>query len=280
MFDNSSVSTIFDEKSLPDPFIHVNFSSTVRSIRYFVHFVILFVFIILLTFINRRQKTIGSVTRPCSNLSRFLVSISIVGLVLVDILVINGVSHPFCCSIYHFSLEILLTIIVTSRLLPDFYDYSSKITVVLSLFVIVLIQLCISIESLLKTSIRLSIDLMNPPILCPTSIRPQLLIFLLHCLELILNLQSTNSTTIFQLNSICLRLIYFTGTSVLHVFFWPSLFSATFYASILVIESVLIDHENVRSDENLCFNNERHRSFLRLKSDELTDETRLLNSID
>ena len=265
---NSTVLSVTTLVTVNDSLIHLNFSATMRLTRHLVHVLILFIFIALLTYVNRRHSVIRRSNRPCSHLSRFLVSIGIIGLVLNDFLVINGVTHQTWCSIHHLCLQLLLTIIVASRLLPDFYEYSnsyyhhndsgtSKLSVLLSLSIIILIQLFISIQWLWKNPTSSHVE-WNPPVFCPSCIRPQLFILFLHLLELIFISQSLHSPNfsytdngvssmivfvdekLYQLNSILLRLFYFLGTSVLHVFFWPGQFSATFYAGIIVIESILI----------------------------------------
>jgi len=208
-------------------------------------------------------------------------------------------------------------IIVAGRLLPDFYEYTNqyyhqrdsgtlKSGVIIAFIMLLCIQLLISIKWLWNNR-HLPNDEWNPPVFCSGTIRPQLLILILHLLELIFTIQSirtpmvvddTNpisSINIFinekicQLNSILLRLFYFTVTSILHVLFLPGEFSGTFYSGILVIEFVLkylivIYHSNVRYERSIAdidnTNGMFHTAYLRLKNDDFSDDTRLLNDID
>jgi hypothetical protein len=174
---------------------------------------------------------------------------------------------------------------------------------VISFIVLLCIQLLISIKSL-WTHHHLPNGELNPPVLCLGSIRPQLSILIIHSLDLIFTIQSirtpmivddTNpisSINIFineklcHLNSILLRSFYFIGTSILHALFIPGQFSATFYSGILIIELILnyfiiIYHSNIRYERGIDNPNEILRSaYLRLKTDDLNDDTRLLNDID
>ncbi|UJR35563.1 hypothetical protein I4U23_028316 [Adineta vaga] len=84
---------------------------------------------------------------------------------------------------------------------------------------------------------------------------------------------------------ILLRLFYFTGTSILQVFFLPGEFSGTFYGGILVIEFILkyliiIYYSNLTYEKNMIDLNNSNISYLRLENDDFNDDTRLLNDID
>ncbi|CAF5195317.1 unnamed protein product [Rotaria magnacalcarata] len=89
-----------------------------------------------------------------------------------------------------------------------------------------------------------------------------------------------------QLNSILIRLFYFTSTSILHVIFLPGQFSATFYSGILIIEYLLkyliiIYHSNLKYESNIDnMNGMNNTGYLRIKTDDLNDDSRLLNNID
>jgi hypothetical protein len=275
--------------------------------------IILILFISILAFVGHKHHYPRISIRPFSHLSHFIVSIGIIGLVLDDFLVINGVTHQIWCSIHQISLHLLLMAIVASHLLPDFYDYADqyyhqhnvgtlKSRIIISFIVLLCIQLLISIRSLWNH--HLPNGKWNPPVLCLGSIRPQLSILILHLFDLIFTIQSlrtpmipddTNpisSMNVFinekicHLNSILLRLFYFIGTSILHTLFLPGQFSATFYSGILVIEFVLnyfivIYHSNLRYERSIDSpNGMLHTAYLRLKNDDLNDDTRLLNDID
>jgi len=298
-------------------YIQLDFSSTVRLTRHLFHVIILILFISILTFVGHKRNYPRISIRPFSHLSRFIVSIALIGLVLDDFLVINGVTHRTWCSIHQISLHLLLMTIVAGRLLPDFYEYINryyhqrdsgklKSGIIISFIILLCIQLLISMKWLWNNH-HLPNDEWNPPSFCSGSIRPQLFILILHLLELIFTIQSirtpmilddTNplsSINIFinekicRLNSILLRLFYFTCTSILHILFLPGQFSATFYSGILVIEFVLkylivIYHSNVKYERSIAdidhTNGMLHTAYLRLKNDDLSDDTRLLNDID
>ncbi len=298
-------------------FIQLDFSSSVRLTRHLFHVIILILFISILAFVGHKHNYPRISIRPFSHLSRFIVSIAIIGLVLDDFLVINGVTHRTWCSIHQLSLHFLLMTIVAGRLLPDFYEYTNryyhkhdsdtlKSGVIISFIILICIQLLISIKWLWNNR-HLPNNVWNLPVFCSGTIRPQLFILILHLLELIFTIQSirtpmvlddTNpisSINIFinekicQLNSILLRLFYFTVTSILHVLFLPGQFSATFYSGILVIEFVLkylivIYHSNVRYERSIAdidnTNGMLHTAYLCLKNDDFSDDTRLLNDID
>lgn len=307
---NSSLNT-------SDHSIQLNFSASVRLTRHLFHVIILVLFISILAFVGYKRHYPRMTNRPFSHLSRFIVSIAIIGLVLDDFLIINGVTHRRWCSIHQISLHFLLMIIVIGRLLPDFYEYANRyyhhrdsdtlrFGVLTSCIILLCIQLMISMKWLWNNH-YLPNDKWNPPILCESNIRPQLFIFFLHLLDLIFTVQSIRTPmildennpissinvyineTICKLNSILLRLFYFTGTSILHIFFLPGEFSATFYGGILVIEFILkyfiiIYHANVRYERSIAnidnTNGMLHPAYLRLRNDDLSDDTRLLNDID
>jgi hypothetical protein len=299
-------------------FIQLDFSASVRLTRHLLHVVILILFISILAFVGHKRNYPRTSIRPFSNASYFIVSIGIIGLVLDDLLVINGITHRTSCSIHQIFLHFLLMTIIAGRLLPDFYEYTNryyyhhrdsgtlKSGVILGFILLLCIQLIISTKWLWNNT-NLPNNEQNPPVLCSGSIRPQLFILILHLLEFIFIIQSirtpmilddTNpmsSIAIFinekfcQLNSILLRLFYFTGTSILHTLFLPGQFSATFYSGILVIEFVLkyiiiIYHSNVRYERNIGnidhTNGMLNTAYLRLKNDDLNDDARLLNDID
>ncbi|CAF3379342.1 unnamed protein product [Rotaria sp. Silwood1] len=296
-------------------FIQLNFSPSVRLTRYLLHITILILFISILAFIGHKHNNLRISIRPYSQFSRLIVSICIISLVLDDLLVINGVTLRIWCSIHQILLHFLLMIIIVSRLLPDFYEYthqyyhrinSNKLkSIIIFTFIILLcIQLFISIKWLWNNKNYLPNHEWNPPVFCRGYIHPQLFIFILHLFELIFTIQSIHepiilddinpmsSITTFiiekicQLNSILLRLFYFTGTSILPMLFLPGQFSATFYSGILVIEFVLnylilIYHSNLKYERNINNTNGMiHTGYLRLKNDDLSDDSRLLNDID
>ncbi|CAF0759244.1 unnamed protein product [Rotaria sp. Silwood1] len=296
-------------------FIQLNFSSSVRLTRYLLHITILILFISILAFIGHKHNNLRISIRPYSQFSRLIISICIISLVLDDLLVINGVTLRIWCSIHQILLHFLLMIIIVSRLLPDFYEYthqyyhrinSNKLkSIIIFTFIILLcIQLFISIKWLWNNKNYLPNHEWNPPVFCRGYIHPQLFIFILHLFELIFTIQSIHepiilddinpmsSITTFiiekicQLNSILLRLFYFTGTSILPMLFLPGQFSATFYSGILVIEFVLnylilIYHSNLKYERNINNTNGMiHTGYLRLKNDDLSDDSRLLNDID
>ncbi|CAF1235759.1 unnamed protein product [Adineta steineri] len=232
--------------------------------------------------------------RPFSQLSRFIVSIGIIGLVLNDLLVVNGVIHQIWCFLHQLFLHLLLITIVTGHVLPDIYEYTNQYShrcgIIFSFIILLIIQLFISMQWL-KTHNNSSNIKLNLPILCLSNIRPQILIFIVHLLHLIFTIQSictpiilddTNSISsitiyinerFFQLYSILVRLFYFTGTSILHIFFLPGQFSGTLYSGILVIEIVLryliiVYHLNVRYERNIADRN-NNTPYLSLKNDDL-----------
>ena len=295
-------------------FIQLDFSSTVRLTRQLFHVIILILFISILAFVGYKRNYPRTLIRPFSNLSRFIVSVGIIGLVLDDLLVINGITHRTSCSIHQIFLHLLLMIIVAGRLLPDVYEYINryyhqydsdrlKSGVMFSFIILLCIQLIISIRYFWNNP-SLPTNEQTIPVLCSGNIRPQLFILILHLLEFIFTIQSIrtpmildnasliSSTTISineifcQLNSILLRLFYFMGTSILHTLFLPGQFSATFYSGILVTEFVLkyiivIYHSNVRYERSIDNTNGMlNTAYLRLKNDDLNDDTRLLNDID
>ena len=282
--------------------IPLNLSSSVRLTRQLLHVLLLFLFMTLLAFVGHKKNYARSFNRPFSHVSRFIVSIGIIGLVLNDLPVINGVTHRLGCAIHHLSLHLLLSAILAARLLPDFYEYltryhyqpselsTCKSPVVLSFLAVLSIQTFISVQWLRNNEIVIG-DAWDPPVFCPGHTRPQLFLLLLHMLELSFVLQSLHSSallTIFidericQLNSVLLRLFYFLGTAIFRTFFWPGQFSATLYAGILVIESTLIYfinvyHSGARYEQDLA---QMGNAVLRVKNDEPSDDTRLLNDID
>ncbi|CAF2380565.1 unnamed protein product [Rotaria sp. Silwood2] len=296
-------------------FIQLDFSSNIRLTRYLLHITILILFISILTFIGHKHNYLRISIRPYSQLSRFIISIGIIGLVLDDLLVINGVTHRIWCSIHQICLHFLLMIIIISRLLPDFYEYTNqyyhrvnsnklKSIIIFSFIILLCIQLFISIKWLWNNNNYLPNNEWNPPVFCRGYIHPQLFIFILHLFDLIFTIQSIrepiilddispiSSTTVLiiekfcQLNSILLRLFYFTGTSIVHMLFLPGQFSATFYSGILVIEFILkylimIYHLNLKYERNIDNTNGMiNTGYLRLKNDDLSDDSRLLNDID
>ncbi len=291
--------------------IQLDLSASIRLTRHLFHVIILILFISILAFVGHKHRIS---IRPFSHLSHFIISTGIIGLVLDDFLVINGVTHRIWCSIHQISLHLLLMAIVAGRLLPDFYEYTKqyyhqdnvgtlKSRIIISFIVSLCIQLLISIKSLWNHHHLPNVE-WNPPVLCLGSIRPQLSILILHLFDLIFTIQSirtpmipddTNPLSsinlfinerICHLNSILLRLFYFIGTSILHTLFLPGQFSATFYSGILVIEFVLnyfivIYHSNLRYERSIASTNGMlHTAYLRLKNDDLNDDTRLLNDID
>ena len=309
MSNNSTV-----ELAIETSFIQLDLSSSIRLTRHLFHVIILILFISILGFVSHKHYS-RIVQRPFLYLSHLIVSIGIIGLVLDDFLVINGVTHRIGCSIHQIFLHLLLMAIVAGHLLPDFYEYVNqyyhqhsvstlKSRIVISFIVLLCIQLLISIKSLWTHHHHLPNGELNPPVLCLGSIRPQLSILIIHSLDLIFTIQSirtpmivddTNpisSINIFiseklcHLNSILLRLFYFIGTSILHTLFIPGQFSATFYSGILIIELILnyfivIYHSNIRYERGIDNPNGILRSaYLRLKTDDLNDDTRLLNDID
>ncbi len=297
--------------------IQLPLSSTVRLTRHLSHVIILVLFMSILAFVGHKRRLSRISSRPLSHFSRCIISIGIISLVLNDFLVINGVTHRRWCSIHQVSLHFLLMAIVTGRLLPDLYEYmhryyhqrdseTLKCSAVIGFLILLCIQLLISIKWLWYHHHSPQNE-WNPSILCSGSMRPQLLILILHLLELVFTIQSIRSPMalddtnpissiniyinemICQLNSILLRLFYFIGTSILHVLFLPGEFSATFYSGILVIELLLkylitVYHSNVRYERNMTGLDSTtgmpHTAYLRLKTDDLSDDTRLLNDID
>jgi hypothetical protein len=287
-------------------FIQLDFSSTVRLTRQLFHVIILILFISILAFVGYKRNYPRTAIRPFSNLSRFIVSIGIIGLVLDDLLVINGITHRTSCSIHQIFLHLLLMIIVAGRLLPDVYEYINryyyqhdsdtlKSGVMFSFIILLCIQLIISIRCFWNNP-SLPTNEQTIPVLCSGNIRPQLFILILHLLEFIFTIQSIRTPMILddatineifcQLNSILLRLFYFMGTSILHTLFLPGQFSATFYSGMLVIEFALkyiivIYHSNVRYETSIDNKNGMlNTAYLRLKNDDLNDDARLLNDID
>ena len=296
-------------KTTTNHFIPMNLPSSVRLTRQLLHVLLLFLFITLLAFVGHKKNYARSCNRPFSHVSRFIVSTGIVGLVLNDLPVINGVTHRLGCAIHHLSLHFLLAAILAGRLLPDFYEYlvryyyqahdssTWKSPVVISFLAVLSIQTFISAHWLWTNENPLT-DAWNPPVFCPGHSRPQLFLLMLHMLELLFVLQSLRSSVLLmifiderlcQLNSVLVRLIYFLGTAIFHAFFWPGQFSATLYAGILVIESGLIYfiniyHSSARYEQDLAQMGNADgllaSAYLRLKDDELGDDTRLLNDID
>ncbi len=288
--------------------IQLNFSPSIRLTRHLLHVIILILFISIIAFVNHKRHYPRTSIRPFSHLSRFIVSVGIIGLVLDDFLVINGVTYRTWCSIHQISLHFLLMTIVAGRLLPDFYEYTNryyhhrdsgtfKSGIILSFIILLCIQLLISMKWLWNNN-SLPNGELYPPVLCPGSIHPQFLILIFHLLDFIFTVQSIctpmildDTNPIFinekfcQFNSILLRLFYFTGTSILHTLFFPGQFSGTFYGGILVIEFILkyliiIYHSNIRYERSIAGIDNANGMVLRLKNDDLSDDTRLLNDID
>ncbi|CAF4528571.1 unnamed protein product [Rotaria socialis] len=294
--------------------IQLNFSSSTRSTRYIFQFIILILFISILTFIGQKRNSLRILTRPYSQFSRLIVSIGIIGLILDDLLVINGITHGIWCSIHQIFLHFLLMLILAGRLLPDVYEYTNqhyhqydsnklKSFSILSFLILLCIQSFISLKWLWNNHYYLSNDEWNPPVLCQSYICPQLLIFILHLVDLIVTIQSIRhpfvlddinpmSSIVFidkkfcQLNSILIRSFYFTSTYILRVMFLPGQFSATFYSGILIIEYLLkyliiIYHSNLKYESNIDnMNGMNNTGYLRIKTDDLNDDSRLLNNID
>lgn len=304
--------------NMSNQFVQMDLSANVRLIRRLFHIIIFILFILILIFVKRKRYYSQMSNRPLSDLSYFIVSFGIIGLVLDDFLIINGITHQTWCSIHQISLHLLLIIVIIGRLLPDFYEYADryyqyhdfatlKSGVLTSFIILFVVQLFISLKWLYYRSDIVHKEF-NPPILCTGTIRPQIFLFILHLIELFIGIQSLHETTILndnhslsssinpylhelicQLNSILLRLFYFTTTSILQIFFIPGEFSASFYSSILIIEILLkylinISYSIMRNERLLTNANHSNgilsRPHLSMKTDEFNDDTRLLNDID
>lgn len=288
--------------NLTEQLIHLDFSANVRLIRRIFHVLILGSFILILTFVNRRRYYSQIPNRPLSDLSHFIVYFGIIGLVLNDFLIINGITHSTWCSIHQINLHLLLVIIIIGRLLPNFYEYADRYYqyhdfstlrsgVLTFSIILIVVQSLISLKWLRNRSDIKHMEF-NPPILCIGTIRSQIFLFILHLIELFISIQSLHEAMLFnqhlhecicQLNSILIRLVYFTTTSIIQIFFVPGEFSASFYSSILIIEFVLkyfieISHSMTRNNEHS--NGILSRAHLNVKTDEINDDTRLLNDID
>lgn len=260
---------------------------------------------IVLIWIHRNSYHLPIKDRPLSHISNFLVSICTFILVIEDFLIIMGVKHQFICSIYQFSLGLLLIIVVFSRLMPNLYEYLTenypqhdpgtwRTVLIFNLLIMISIQSFMSIRWLLTIGRSIDEQLIHAK-LCLSSIHPQILILLLHIIEFIVHARLFSSSSnnvamlICQLNSSTIRLLYFTGTSMFDLFIRPNQFSATFYSTILITETILI-HQifnlncNSRYTQNLCdisFENyDKRVPRLRMTNDKLSDDTRLLNDID
>lgn len=283
--------------------IGFKFSSNIRFIRDVVQVLIVILFISILVFIYRQYQYSRIPIRPFAHLSRLITSIGIIGLVLNDFLVINGVTHRTWCSFHQISLHILLIIIVSARLLPAIYEYAEQYdhqhsiatirsSIIIGFVLALLSQLFISIRWLSNHQHLPDLQY-DPAVLCLGSTRPQLFILLLHLIDLILTIQSIRTPPVSDdhfnsisfiherfchLNSILLRLFYFLTSSILQTLFLPGQFSGTLYSGILLIECLFESFlSNVQYETNLDSSNGMiHSEYLRLK----TDDTRLLNDID
>lgn len=291
-------------------FIILNSSWNVRFIRDLVHLIILILFISILAFIYRQYQYSPISIRPFSHISRSIIAIGMIGLVFNDFLVINGLTHQTWCSLHQISLHFLLAAIVLARLLPTFYEYAEqydhqysihtlKSSIITGFILALLVQLFISIRWLLNHQHVTDLH-HHSVVLCFGGVRPQLFILLLHFLDLIFLVQFIRTSTISDdlssmssindilcdLNSILLRLFYFFHSSILQTLFLPGQFSGTIYSGILLIEYLLksfipVYYSNLRYERNLDSPNGMiHSGYLRLKNDDLSDDTRLLNDID
>ncbi|CAF0865794.1 unnamed protein product [Adineta ricciae] len=297
-----TITSLFNTNEHP---IQFNFSSRLRLTRHLVHITIFIVFISILAFIGHWRLSARKCNQSLSYFSRFIISIGIVSLVLNDLLIVNGITHPPWCYIHQIILHCLLTIIVTGHLLPDFYSYytsrfsqqrdSDKLkSAVIFMFMLFLItQLILMIQ----WSDLWDKNSLDRPILCLGNVRPQLLILLLHILDFISIIQTIRSSSftneinlihekLLELNSILLRICYFFGTSVLQIFFLPGEFSGTLYSAILVIEYTLkyfvrtLYHSNEKYEINMIGLDNNDIPYLRLQSEDVGDDTRLLNDIN
>lgn len=286
--------------------IELKFSSNIRSIRDLVQVMIVILFISILVFVYRQYQYSRITIRPFSHLSRMIISIGIIGLVLNDFLVINGITHRIWCSCHQISLHILLITIVSARLLPTIYEYAEQYdhkhsistirsSMIIGFLLVLLSQLFISIRWLFNHQHLPDLQL-DPAVLCLGSTRPQLFILLLHIFDLILTIQSIRTPIITDdfngipsihekfchLHSILLRLFYFLTSSILQTLFLPGQFSGTLYSGILVIEylfELFLSHFQIETNLDNP-NGMIHSGYLRLKNDDLSDDTRLLNDID
>ena len=288
-------------------FIPLNLSWSVWFSRDLVHLIILILFISILAFVYRQYQYSPIFIRPFSHISRSIVAIAMIGLVLNDFLTIHGLTHRAWCSLHQISLHFLLAAIVLARLLPTLYEYAEqydhqysihtlKSSIIIGFILALLVQFFISIRWLLNHQHVTDLQ-HHSVVLCFGGVRPQLLIFFLHLLELIFLIQSIRTPTISDdldsvsstnenvcdLNSILLRLFYFFHSSILQTLFLPGQFSGTLYSAILVIEYLLKSfyYSHLRYERNLDSPNGMiHSGYLRLKNDDLSDDTRLLNDID
>ena len=283
-------------------FIPLNLSWNVRFIRDLVHLIILILFISILAFVYRQYQYSPISIRPFSHLSRSVVAIGMIGVVLNDFLTIDGLTHRAWCSLDQISLHFLLAAIVLARLLPTFYDHTEqydhqysihtlKSSIITGFILALLIELFICIQWPLYH---------HSVLLCFSDVRPQLSIFFLHLLEFVCVIQAIRTPTISDdlhsissinenlcdLNSILLRLFYFFHSSILQSLLMPGQFSGSLYSGILLIEYLLksfipVYYSNLRYERNLDSPNGMiHSGYLRLKNDDLSDDTRLLNDID
>lgn len=279
--------------------VELEFSSTVRLTRHLLHVVILVFFTSILAFVDRKHRHCRTPSRPFSRLSRLIVSISILGLVLTDLVVINGATCRRWCSAHQIILQLLLTMIQAARLLPEFYEHADQYYqhrdsgTVKSVTLLTFISL-LSIQLLL--SVRCSLgDRHSPnlPTFCIGNIHSYWQIFLLHMLELVLNTQSLGALAtpasmhdnFCQLNSTLLRSYYFAGTCMLRIFFLPGQFSGALYGGVLVIESVLkyllgVYYTNDGIERSTGRLDNIHTPYLRMKNDDLSDDTRLLRDVN
>ena len=279
--------------------VQLELSPSVRFSRQLIHVVILFIFISILTYTSHQRHSPRTSTRPYSHLSRSIISIAIVGLVLDDLLVINGVTGQAWCTVHQISLQLLLMIVTAIRLVPDISEYQRPSGVVLSFVVLTLLQLFLSLRWSWNSGHSIPKN-WTAPVLCTGHIRPQLLILLLHVADLAFAIHSTYTPPYVdgtksasaiagsiqehfcRLNSSLLRLFYFFCTSVLHAFFAPGQFSATLYGGIVVIEFVLeylitLSHFNFRYDAGI---GNGHGPYSPPMDDDLGADARLLNDID
>ena len=285
--------------------IQLHLSPSVRLTRQLTHVLILFMFIAILAYTSRQRHSPGTSIRSYSQLSRSIIAFGVVGLVLDDLLVINGVTEQRWCTIHQILLQFLLMTVTAVRLLPDVSEYvyrqmdQRSSAVVLSFVLLSLLQLFLSLKYSWNGAHTSPMN-WNAPNLCTGYIRPQLLILLLHVADLtfaihflctpsyIDNTRSISATTssinehFCRLNSSLLRLFYFFFASVLQAFFLPGQFSTTLYAGIVVIEFALtyiirIYHSNDRHDAGI---GDSHGPYLPPVDDDLGADARLLNDID
>ena len=77
-------------------------------------------------YVSHKYHYVRMSIRSFSPLSHFIVSISVIGLVLDDLLTINVEKNSYIVFYPSDFLHLLPMTIIISRLLPDFYEYANQ----------------------------------------------------------------------------------------------------------------------------------------------------------